>query len=233
MGLATPTAFAESEPPLRSRTSTELVAAGHQALAVRCDVSDEADVAAMVSTTVSTFGRLDAPFNGAGVQSPATDAADESAGRFDPFNGINLRGVWAYMKHELRQMRAGLGCKGQLLLTGWSRGQPGGWPTGGALVEDSRPWRLEPERGTACDGRGPLGSRAEPTALPLRPDDGPWQARREHRTMSAFGRPSATARGITMLGVGPTHRTRRRPCPRSGRQIAGRPPRPGRAANGG
>jgi NAD(P)-dependent dehydrogenase (short-subunit alcohol dehydrogenase family) len=89
----------------------------------------------------ATFGRLDAAFNGAGVQSPATDAADESAGRFDLFNGINLRGVWAYMKHELHQMRAGLGCNRQLLLTGWSRGQPGGWPTGGALVEDSRPWR--------------------------------------------------------------------------------------------
>ena len=62
----------------------QLVAAGHQALAVRGDVSDEADVAAMVSTTVSTFGRLDAAFNGAGVQSPATDAADESARKARP-----------------------------------------------------------------------------------------------------------------------------------------------------
>jgi NAD(P)-dependent dehydrogenase (short-subunit alcohol dehydrogenase family) len=156
MGLATPTAFAESGPPLRSRTSTklrssrsaieqvrdQLVAAGHHALAVRCDVSDEADIAAMVSTTVNNFWPL-----GRRIQRrPCPKSRDqrgrrESAGRFDLFNGINLRGVWAYLKHELHQMRAGLGCNRQLLLTGWSRGQPGGWPTGGALVEDSRPWR--------------------------------------------------------------------------------------------
>jgi hypothetical protein len=41
----------------------------------------------------------------------------------------------------------------------------------------------------------PLGSRAEPTALPPGPEDGPWQARREHRTRSAFGRPSTTGPG--------------------------------------
>ena len=37
---------------------------------------------------------------------PPTDAADEPAETFDRVNAINLRGVWACMKHELRQMRA-------------------------------------------------------------------------------------------------------------------------------
>jgi NAD(P)-dependent dehydrogenase (short-subunit alcohol dehydrogenase family) len=31
--------------------------------------------------------------------------ADEAAGEFDRVNAINLRGVWACMKHELRHMR--------------------------------------------------------------------------------------------------------------------------------
>ena len=55
--------------------------------------------------TVATFGRLDMAFNNAGIQAPPTDVADESAEIFDRVNAINLRGVWACMKHELRQMR--------------------------------------------------------------------------------------------------------------------------------
>ena len=60
----------------------------------------------MVAQTVSTFGRLDAAFNNAGVQAPPSDMADEAAEEFDRVNAINLRGVWACMKHELRHMRA-------------------------------------------------------------------------------------------------------------------------------
>ena len=55
--------------------------------------------------TVDTFGRLDMAYNNAGIQSPTTDAADEPAEVFDRVNGINLRGIWASMKHELAQMR--------------------------------------------------------------------------------------------------------------------------------
>ena len=83
----------------------ELKDAGHQALAVVCDVSDEDQVAAMVQTTVQTFGRLDMAFNNAGIITPSIDTADESAENYDKVNNINARGIWACMKHELRQMR--------------------------------------------------------------------------------------------------------------------------------
>ena len=36
---------------------------------------------------------------------PPSDAADEPADNFDRVNAINLHGVWASMKHELRRMR--------------------------------------------------------------------------------------------------------------------------------
>ena len=79
--------------------------AGGNAIGVRCDVSDESQVAAMVERTIATFGRLDAAFNNAGVQAPASDVADQPAEAFDRVNAINLRGVWVCVKHELLQMR--------------------------------------------------------------------------------------------------------------------------------
>jgi NAD(P)-dependent dehydrogenase (short-subunit alcohol dehydrogenase family) len=84
----------------------ELTAAGHDALGVACDVADEAQVAALVDRTFETYGRLDMAFNNAGIMLPVSDAADEPAERFDRVTAINLRGVWASMKHELRVMRA-------------------------------------------------------------------------------------------------------------------------------
>ena len=114
MGLASAQAFAEAgaavlladinEDALRAATD-DVTAAGHRPLGVTCDVSSEHQVAAMVDSAVATFGRLDMAFNNAGIQAPPTDAADEPAETFDRVNAINLRGVWACMKHELRHMR--------------------------------------------------------------------------------------------------------------------------------
>jgi len=94
-----------NENALRVATD-ELTAAGHQALAVTCDVSDEAQVVAVVDRTVDAFGSLDMAFNNAGIMISPSDAADEPAESFDRVTAINLRGVWTCMKHELRQMRA-------------------------------------------------------------------------------------------------------------------------------
>src|SRR3979490_3284812 len=114
MGLATAKAFADAGAAVAladvrkdavHSAADELARAGHQAIRIRCNVADESEVAAMVDRTVSTFGRLDAAFNNAGVQSPALETADVSGEEFDRVNAINLRGVWTCMKHELRHMR--------------------------------------------------------------------------------------------------------------------------------
>ena len=114
MGLATTKAFAEAgaavvltdvqEQAIRA-AAEELVASGHKALAIRCNVAAEAEVAAMVEQTVATFGRLDAAYNNAGVMVPAVETADASSDDFDRVDAVNLRGVWNCMKYELRQMR--------------------------------------------------------------------------------------------------------------------------------
>jgi NAD(P)-dependent dehydrogenase (short-subunit alcohol dehydrogenase family) len=114
MGLATAQAFAaegaavvlaDVNEAAVQKAAKQLIAAGHKAIAARCDVADEAQVKTMVERTVSTFGRLDAAFNNAGVQSPVAETADASGEDFDRVIAINLRGVWNCMKYELRQMR--------------------------------------------------------------------------------------------------------------------------------
>lgn len=114
MGLATARAFAEAgaavgladinEDAVNS-AAKQLSDDGHQVLALVCDVTDEAQVAAAVDRTVEAFGRLDMAYNNAGIMPPPTDAADESAEQFDRVQDINLRGIWASVKHELRHMR--------------------------------------------------------------------------------------------------------------------------------
>jgi NAD(P)-dependent dehydrogenase (short-subunit alcohol dehydrogenase family) len=135
MGLATARAFAEAgaavvladfkEDALKSEAE-KLRAAGRSALAVRCDVSDDAQVAAMVERTVSEFGRLDAAFNNAGVMAKVVPTADSTREEWERVIGINLRGVWSCMKHELRQMeRQGSGAIVNNASVGALTGNPG------------------------------------------------------------------------------------------------------------
>lgn len=111
MGLATAQAFAAAGASVvladihESAARSAAQALGGRAIAVRCDVAVEAEVQALVEQTVATFGRLDAAFNNAGIQSPPTEIADTTSQEFDRVNGVNLRAVWSCMKYELLQMR--------------------------------------------------------------------------------------------------------------------------------
>jgi len=135
MGLATAQAFAEAgaavvladfkEDAVKA-AAQKLVAAGHKAFAVRCDVSDDALVAAIVDRTVAEFGRLDAAFNNAGVMARIAPTADSTREDWDRVIGVNLRGVWSCMKHELRQMeRQGSGTIVNNASVGALTGNPG------------------------------------------------------------------------------------------------------------
>lgn len=114
LGLAAAKAFAASgasvvladwhEESVRS-AAEELTAQGFKALAIRCDVADDSQVEAMVAQTVTTFGRLDAAYNNAGVQNILAETADSPRDDYDRVMAINLGGVWSCMKFELQQMR--------------------------------------------------------------------------------------------------------------------------------
>ncbi|HXY48822.1 MAG TPA: glucose 1-dehydrogenase [Terriglobales bacterium] len=135
MGLATSNAFAEAgaavvladykEEAVKA-AAQKLVAAGHKAIAVRCDVSDDAQVAAMVDRTIAEFRRIDAAFNNAGVMAQIAPTADSTREDWDRVIGINLRGVWSCMKHELRYMqRQGSGAIVNNASVGALTGNPG------------------------------------------------------------------------------------------------------------
>ena len=114
LGLATARAFARAgaavvlsdinAPALKTATDA-LTADGRQAIGVVCDVADEAQAEALVARTVAAFGRLDMAYNNAGILGPMCDMTEETGEGFDQVHAVNLRGVWACMKHELIQMR--------------------------------------------------------------------------------------------------------------------------------
>lgn len=79
IGLATAEAFAKAGGPWSLPIATRkgsvrrpsLCAAGYNAIGVTGDVTDTAQVAALMDCAVSAYGRLDAAFNNAGVNSEA------------------------------------------------------------------------------------------------------------------------------------------------------------------
>ena len=92
------------------QVAKEIEALGSEATFVQCDVTDEAQVAAMVDAVVGRLGSLDFAFNNAGVGpdgvtipfGPLTELTEVD---WDTVVDVNLKGVFLCMKHELRQMR--------------------------------------------------------------------------------------------------------------------------------
>src|SRR5437773_8170152 len=85
-----------------ARTVTE---AGGQATFVRADVSNEAEARAMVDHAITTFGRVDALYNNAGIM-PAADHSviDTDVATWDKVMAVNVRGVFLGCKYAIPRM---------------------------------------------------------------------------------------------------------------------------------
>ena len=89
----------------REQTAAEIVAAGGEAVAVECDVSDAASVAAAAGRSAAAFGDCDVLVNNAGVMRPGpleTLSADEWNGVL----AVNLTGYLLCAQSFGRQMRS-------------------------------------------------------------------------------------------------------------------------------
>jgi len=81
----------------------ELREAGGKALFVRCDVSQEAQIQAMMERTAAEFGLPTVLFNNAGIAGPA--GWDAKVSELDHLWDVNVKGVYWGIKHVLSYMR--------------------------------------------------------------------------------------------------------------------------------
>jgi NAD(P)-dependent dehydrogenase (short-subunit alcohol dehydrogenase family) len=78
---------------------------GGDAWALSCDVSDPAQVEALVRTTVERSGRLDVMCNAAGIVDPtARPIVDYDIDEFDRVIAVNLRGTFLCLKYGIAAM---------------------------------------------------------------------------------------------------------------------------------
>lgn len=85
-------------------TADAIAAAGGEVLVLACDVSQPQEVEAAVARVVERFERLDCAFNNAGVENKAAPLHEIELNEWDRILGINLRGTFLCMKHEIAQM---------------------------------------------------------------------------------------------------------------------------------
>ncbi len=90
-----------------ARVVQRIVDAGGEALFVQADVSRAVEAERMVAATLDRFGRLDCAVNNAGIAGPRfTPIADVTEAQWDEVMGVNLKGVWLCMKHEIPALLA-------------------------------------------------------------------------------------------------------------------------------
>ena len=83
-----------------------LIRAEHgQASFVRCDVSNNDQVAALVAGTVRAHGALACAFNNAGIEGVLATTVDCTEENWDRTLAVNLKSVWLCMKYELPVMQ--------------------------------------------------------------------------------------------------------------------------------
>ncbi len=87
-----------------NETMDMIAAAGGSAIFVKCDVSSDADVQALVAQTVAKYGRLDYAFNNAGIEGAGGTTQMCTEENWDRTIGVNLKGVWLCMKYQIPEM---------------------------------------------------------------------------------------------------------------------------------
>src|SRR4029450_2178233 len=114
IGRATAVAFAREGAKVvvasrREAESQETVrvieALGSEGLFVKTDVTDEADVSALVQTTGEFFGKLDCACNCAGVTQFPSAFTDLGEEEYNQIMNVNVKGVWLSMKYEIAAMQ--------------------------------------------------------------------------------------------------------------------------------
>tara|TARA_R110000787_G_scaffold282370_1_gene394199 strand:- start:2926 stop:3705 length:780 start_codon:yes stop_codon:yes gene_type:complete len=83
----------------------KIEALGAEGMFIKTDVTDGADVQAVVEKTLARFGKLDCAVNSAGISGPVlVPVADIEETDWDALMDTNLKAVWMCMKYQIRAM---------------------------------------------------------------------------------------------------------------------------------
>jgi NAD(P)-dependent dehydrogenase (short-subunit alcohol dehydrogenase family) len=85
-------------------TVSMIQSAGGEATFVPVNVTQAAEVEAMIAAAVSAYGRIDCAHNNAGIEGVFATTADYPEEDWDRVMAVNLKGVWLCMKYEIPQM---------------------------------------------------------------------------------------------------------------------------------
>lgn len=91
---------------------TEINAIGGECIAVKADVSVEADVKALFAQVEATWGRLDVLVNNAALLKPQSRLVDMSAERINQIMTTNITSCFLTSKEAIKRMSTALGGKG-------------------------------------------------------------------------------------------------------------------------
>jgi 3-oxoacyl-[acyl-carrier protein] reductase len=80
-------------------------AAGNQAIAVRCDVSQRADVDAAVKATLDAFGAIDILVNNAGTTHVRRPMLEVEEAEFDRLFAVNVKSIFLFARAVVPRMR--------------------------------------------------------------------------------------------------------------------------------
>lgn len=86
------------------RTAAVIRDKGGEATFVQVDVTNPAQVEAMIKKAVDTYGRLDFAHNNAGIEGILGPAAECTVENWNRVIATNLTGVWLCIKYEVPQM---------------------------------------------------------------------------------------------------------------------------------
>ena len=89
-----------------AETASMIEGLGARALAVTCDVTNVEDLKAALDQTMTTFGRLDAALNNAGIEQPVAPVDEISVEQYDRLMAVNLRGVFLAIREQVPRLRA-------------------------------------------------------------------------------------------------------------------------------
>ena len=91
--------------PQSGAETTELIReAGGEVTFIAADVSDGEQVAALIDGVRGRYGHLDCAHNNGGIEGPLSTVVDLDENDWDRVIGINLKGVWWCLKHQIPMM---------------------------------------------------------------------------------------------------------------------------------